>query len=95
MARLSRRQKNRWFFIRFDVLVLEGFTPEESNIMSYTRISSPGVRRLRRRRKRMVTNEVNKGHTYREAVDIVRAQIRDTEEEVFDWDAFRRLVYNK
>lgn len=91
--RLSRRQKNRWFFIRFDVLVMEGFSPEESNLMSYTRISSPGVRRLRYNRKRMVAREISNGLTHREAVESVRKHVANTDIEVVDWDAFRRLVY--
>ena len=91
--RLSRRQRNRWFFIRFDVLVMEGFIPEEANLMANTRISTPGVRRLRRRRKRMVQDEINKGFTHREAIENVRKAVADTDLEVVDWDAFRRLVY--
>jgi hypothetical protein len=93
MPRMSRRQRNRWFYVRMDILVSEGFSPEEASLIAYTRISSSAVRRLRRNRKRLVQAEIDRGAMPRDATVRVYSRIRETDQEVIDWDAFRRLAY--
>jgi len=91
--RLSRRQVNRWFFLRFDVLMLEGFNPEEANIIANAKISTAPVRKFRRRRKRLLQSYIDEGFTHKEAREKLASDIRNQPEEVVDWDSYRRLVY--
>jgi hypothetical protein len=93
MARLSRRARNRWWFIRDEVLISEGFSPEEAALIAYTRISSYSVRKLRRNRRRLVQIEIDKGALPREATKIVYERLKYTDQEVLDWAAFSRLIY--
>ena len=93
MYRRPYRRRSYWFALRFDILVQEGFSPEESAIISNCRISSGPVRHIRRVRKRMVQTAVNSGMSRRDAIEYVRASVRGTEMEIVSWEDFRRIVY--
>lgn len=94
----NKRRKERWFFIRFDTLMHEGFTPEEANMISYARISSRQMRRVRRSRlafrgKMYDEYTGQKPISEKELNEYTWKKIRETDSEIIDWDAYRRLVY--
>lgn len=91
--RPTKKQSDRWFWIRYDALVADGFTPNEAFIISRTKISSSAVRRIRRQRKRMLQSVMNTGVDRRTATLIVREDIRRGPNEILDWEIFRRVVY--
>ena len=89
MARKPWRQY--WFYKRYDILCLEGFTPEEAAIIANVRISTPMIRRVRRVRKRQIAGYLNQGYSLKEAVDAVRERYRDSRQEILDWPSFRQM----
>ena len=93
--RLSKKQWNRWYFQRYDTLLLEGFSPHEASWVSSLRISQPPVTGIRRRRKKMIQEFMNQGLSRQDAIKRVRDRIKGSEEEILDWDAWRRIVYKK
>lgn len=93
LRRPRLKWRTYWYSYRFDILVMEGFTPEEAALIANCRISSGPVRKLRRQRKRRVQVAMTRGLDHREAIEYVRATVRGTDEEMLDWDTFRRAVY--
>lgn len=95
----NKRRKERWFFLRFETLVQEGFTPEEANMIAYARISSKQMRRVRRSRVSFLNKSAyelskQKGSvSLQEIREYTWKKIRETDSEIIDWDAYRRLVY--
>ena len=87
----NKRRKERWFFLRFETLVQEGFTPEESNMIAYARISSKQMRRVRRSRVSFLNKSAYELSKAKGSVSL--QEIRETDSEIIDWDAYRRLVY--
>jgi len=91
--RLTRRQFDRWFLLRYDTLTLEGFTPEESNFLSNFKISTAVMRRLRRQRKREVQRYMDEGYSFYDALDLVRDAARRNDEEILEWSDFITEAY--
>lgn len=58
IGRLPRR--TRWVQIRAKRLIEEGFSPNEASRLAEFRISTPAMRRLRRRRKALVQRYVDR-----------------------------------
>ena len=90
---LSRKQKDYWYFTRYDALLLEGFAPEEAGVISLTKISSKPVRRLRRQRKRVLSSYLNQNLPVRDAIEATRAYFRETEQNILTWQDFRQYLY--
>jgi len=94
---MARRKKRRflsyWYIRRYDTLLLEGFTPEEAVVISNVRISTPQMRRLRRRRKKMLQRYVDRGLPLRQAIESVRTDVRGSDVEIIDWDKLRTVLY--
>lgn len=101
--RFSRRQRNRWFFFRYDQLLLEGFSTEEAALIANTKISSPAIRRVRRERKRklqrIIDRNMEEGMDDFEAVSEAKEELRERLEslgdDITDWDTFKRILYPK
>lgn len=93
--RLTRRQKDYWYFVRYDALLLEGFAPEEAGVIALTRISSKPVKRLRRQRKRVLASFLSQGLEAREAIEATRSYFRETGQNILTWDHFRYYLYPK
>jgi len=93
--RRSKRDARRkfWYSVRYDKLLLEGFTPEEAQVIASVRISSPPIRNLRKRRIRRVVKYIKQGYDFYDAIDKVRDEVRDEDEEVIDWQTLMRIFY--
>ena len=91
--RLTRRQRDRWFFMRYDTLRLEGFTPEESNYLAGFKISTNAMRRIRYRRKRELQREIDRGLAFWDAVEVVRQRWRDEDKEILIFADFVEEAY--
>ncbi len=90
---LTRKQKDYWYFTRYDALLLEGFAPEEAGVISLTRISSAPVMRLRRQRKRVLSAYLQRDIPVREAIEATRAYFRETDQNILTWQDFRQYLY--
>lgn len=95
MSRLSRRQRSRWFFWRYDQLLIEGFSPEEAALIANTKISAKGVRELRKHRKRTLQRYMDSGFSRSEAMEEIMDELNARGDAIIDWDTFRRILYGK
>lgn len=101
--RLSRRQRSFWYIWRYDQLIMEGFSPEEAALIANTKISAPEVRRLRRKRKRLFQKYIydyeDAGYSIMEAREEAYNEmltiLDEKEEQIIDWDTFKRILYAK
>lgn len=93
--RLTRRQKDYWYFLRYDSLLNEGFAPEEAGVISLTKISSQAVKRLRRQRKRVLASFLSRGLEGRAAIEATRSYFRETDQNILTWEDFRAYLYPK
>ena len=96
------KEKERWFFLRYYKLIDEGFAPEEANIIANAKMSSRSVRKFRAKRRYIYDNvydELRKKYNgpveHKEVLTEIAKRIRNTSEEVVDWDSYRRLVYGR
>lgn len=93
MTSFRFERRNWWRLWRYDMLVNEGFTPEEASLISHVRISAGPVRRLRRQRRMAVQRAVNAGLTRQEAVELIRAEVRNNQAEILTWTQLRQVLY--
>jgi hypothetical protein len=94
-----RKFKARWINIRYYKLINEGFTPEEANMIAIARLSSPKMRELRKQRMKLLDRSAHelsreKGAVSKqEVLEYTWNKIRDSDQEIVDWNAYRSLVY--
>ena len=84
---------DRWRERRERILYTEGFTEDEAFVLRDVRISLKPIRNLRRRRKRRIIRYMREGYEFADAVEMVRAEVRDTDDELIDWDRLARVLY--
>ena len=88
-----RRRRDFWYFWRYDILTREGFTADEAAIIANCQISSNAIRELRHYRLSLIQAYLNIGYTQVEAIQLVRASIIQSGQEISDWSVFRRIIY--
>jgi len=91
--RWRRATLNKWREARERILLVEGFTEDEAFVLKEVRISLRPIRNLRKRRKRRIVHFLRMGYEFGDAVEMVRAEVRDTDEELIDWDRLYRVLY--
>lgn len=89
----TKKIKDRWYWYRYDVLLVEGFTPEEASVLSHVRISSRQVRTLRRSRKRVMSYYIKEGMTPSEALGATQRYFSESDDEILTWTDFRDILY--
>ena len=91
--KLSKKQKEYFFDIRYKTLLEDGFTPEECDVLANVRMSRGGFFKIRRERKRMYQKYLDEGLSPGQAKDRIEKEKRKEEELIVDWDVFRRVIY--